>query len=174
MKIAVIKQTIALVEDETLIRDMDREVRVAFTFDPTWDGYTKTALLRAGTVEESVTLENDECILPATLLKTAGVKLNVCVQGSGAETKETAWGLISRILYPTDVNIPIPPSPSPTPEGEVGRLCDEFATELETQYTEDELKDKSLAEVIGDMDGLDNTATNEQVDGMLDDVWGPD
>lgn len=174
MKIAVIKQTIALVEDETLIRDMEREVRVVFTFDPTWDGYTKTALFRAGTVEESVMLENDECVLPATLLKTAGVKLNVCVQGSGAETMETAWGFISRILYPTNVDIPIPPSPSPTPEGEVGRLCDEFATELETQYTEDELKDKSLAEVIGDMDGLDNTATDEQVDGMLDDVWGPD
>lgn len=172
MKIAVIKQTIALVEDETLIRDMEREVRVVFTFDPTWDGYTKTALFRAGTVEESVTLENDECILPATLLKTAGVKLNVCVQGGGAETTETAWGFISRILYPMNVDIPIPPSPSPTPEGEVGRLCDEFATELETQYTEDELKDKSLAEVISDMDGLDNTATTEQVEGMLDDVWG--
>lgn len=174
MKIAVIKQTIALVEDETLIRDMEREVRVVFTFDPTWDGYTKTALFRAGTVEESVTLENDECVLPATLLKTAGVKLDVCVQGSGAETMKTAWGFISRILYPTNVDIPIPPSPTPTPSGEVGRLCTELAQMLNSEYTEEELADMSLVDVMSEMDGLTNTATDGEVEDVLDDVWGPE
>ena len=174
MKIAVIKQTIALVEDETLIRDMDREVSVAFTFDPTWDGCTKTALFRAGTVEESVTLENDECVLPATLLKTAGVKLNVCVRGSGAETKETAWGFISRILYPTNVDVLIPPSPSPTPtpEGEVGRLCTELAQLLSKDYTEEELAGMTLIDVMSEMDDLDNTATDGEVENVLDEIWG--
>lgn len=174
MKIAVIKQTIALVEDETLISGMDKEVTVAFSFDPTWDGYMKTALFKAGSVEESVTLEDDQCILPATLLKTPGLLLKVCVQGSGAEAQETSWGLISRILYPTNIDIPIPPSPSPTPEGEVGRLCTELAQMLSSEYTEEELADMTLIDVMSEMDDLNNTATDGEVENVLDDVWGDD
>lgn len=174
MKIAVIKQTIALVEDETLIRDMDREVPVTFTFDPTWDGCTKTALFQAGSVEETVALTNDKCVLPATLLKTAGVMLKVLVRGSGADDKETSWGLISRILYPTNVDIPIHPSPTPTPEGEVGRLCTELAQLLSSDYTEDELAGMTLIDVMSEMDDLDNTATDGEVENLLDDIWGDD
>lgn len=175
MKITVIKQTIALTKDETLIRNSDVTYPVEFLFDSTWDGYEKTALFQAGSVTQSVSLVDDACTIPAECLKNAGVYLKVLIHGikDGAE-QATPWCLTSRILYDTNIDIPTPPSPSPTPEGEVGRLCTEFAEELESQYTEEELEGKTLDEVLGDMDSLDNTASDEQVDGMLDDVWGPD
>lgn len=171
MKIAVIKQTIALTEDETLIRDMEKEIAVMFTFDSTWDGSMKTAQFRAGGVEESIVLEDDKCILPATLLKTAGVTLNVRVQGD-MEGQETGWGLISRILYPTNVDVPIPPSPTPVPSGEIGRLCMELAQLLSQDYSEDELAGKTLIEVVSEIDGLDNTATDNEVEDVLNEIWG--
>lgn len=177
MKISVIKDTIAMTKDETLIEKSETTYSVEFSFDPTWDGYAKTALFRAGDVIKSVPLVDDKCDIPATCLAKAGYFLNVLVTGAKDDSAQaTPWCLTSRILYDTTIDIPPSPgpSPTPTPEGEVGRLSTEFAAELESQYTEEELKNKSLSEVIGDMDGLDNTATDEQVDGMLDDVWGPD
>ena len=173
MKIAVIKQTIALVEDETLIRDMDKEVSVVFTFDQTWDGSAKTAHFRAGSVEEQIALMDDQCVLPASLFKMAGVLLNVRVLGDSEELK-TSWGLISRILYPTNVDVPIPPSPTPTPSGEVGRLCTELAQMLNQDYTEEELAGKTLIDIMSDMDDLDNTATDGEVENVLDEIWGDD
>lgn len=175
MKITVIKQTIALSKDETLIRKSGVTYPVQFVFDSTWDGFTKTAMFQAGDVTISVPLTDDRCNIPDNCLKTAGVYLKVLVIGEkdGVE-QATPWCLTSRVLYDMTIDIPPSPSPTPTPEGEVGRLSAEFAAELESQYTEEELKNKPLSEVIGDMDGLDNTATDEQVDGMLDDVWGPD
>lgn len=177
MKITVIKQTIALTKDETLIEKSDVTYHVLFVFDPTWDGFTKTAHFQAGDVTVSVPLTDNQCDIPAKCLETAGVYLKVLVIGEKDDREQaTPWCLTSRILYNAIIDIPEPPGPgpTPTPTGEVGRLCEDFADVLETQYTEEELKNKNLDEVLGDMDNLDNTATDEQVDDLLDDVWGPD
>lgn len=175
MEITIVRQTISLSKDETLIRKSKKKFRVAFNFDASWDGFTKTAIFQAGSVTQSVVLVGDVCDIPTECLENAGVYLKVLVHGAKDSVEQaTPWCLTSRILYDTVIDIPVSPSPSPTPtpEGEVGRLCDEFATELETQYTEEDLKDKSLAEVIGDMDGLDNTASDAEVDDVINDVFG--
>lgn len=175
MKITVIKQTIALTKDETLIEKTETVYPVRFLFDSTWDGFAKTALFQAGDVTQSVLLVDDQCVIPAVCLEKAGFYLKVLVHGEkdGVE-QATPWCLTSRILYSTVIDVPVPPTPTPTPTGEVGRLCEDFAEVLTRDYTEEELEGKSLDEVIGDMDSLDNTATDTQVDNMLDDVWGPD
>lgn len=174
MKITVIKQTIALTEDETLIRKSGVTYPVEFLFDPTWDGYEKTALFQAGDITVSVPLVDDTCDIPAECLENAGVFLKVRVRGTKDGVDQvTPWGLTSRILYDTAIDI-LMPSDDDEKTGEFGRLCDDFANALETQYTEEELVDKTLSEVISTMDTLQNTATDGEVDGMLDDVWGPD
>ena len=54
---------------------------VEFLFDKSWDGYTKTAIFKAGSVELSVKLTDDRCIIPAECLKQAGVSLHIGVSG---------------------------------------------------------------------------------------------
>ena len=173
MIIAVINKTIALVKDETLIRGMKKTVSVRFSFDPTWDGFTKTVHFRAGSVSEAVQLQNDVCDVPTACLEKAGVILRILVTGeNGGETLTTPWCLTSRILYDTDIDVPIPPSPGPTPSGEVGRLCTELAAMLSKEYSEEELVDRSLTDIMSDMDGLNNTVTDGEVEDLLDDIWG--
>lgn len=174
MEITVIKQTIALSRDDTLIRGSERTYTADFVFDATWDGFTKTAHFKAGTIAVSVPLTDDSCVVPSELLTNAGYYLKVSVTGvkDGAE-QATPFCLISRILYDTVIDIPIGTCPGGSaPTGEVGRLCDDFEDALASGYTEEELKDKSLSEVIGEMDSLDNTATDAEVEATLNEVWG--
>ena len=177
MRIAVNNMVVYLLEDETLVEKSGKTYTVDFTFDKAWDGYKKGVMFKAGSITEKVVLSDDSCVIPLECLEEGGLNLMVRVIGAkvgrtGAVTISTPWSLISRILYETVIEIP--PHPSPIPEGEVGRLCEDFVDLLVREYTEEQLKNKSLDEVIGNMDGLDNTATDEQVDAVLDEVWGPD
>ena len=175
MKIAVKGQAIALVKDDTLVRNSGKTYSVTFVFDEAWDGFAKTAHFQAGSVTASAALTNDQCNIPAECLENAGVMLKVLVSAvNGSAEKATAWCLTSRILYDTSIDIPIPPSPSPTPSGEVGRLCSDFAEVLNNEYSEKELKDKSLTEVLTEIEEeYVPTATDSEVEDVLDEVWGP-
>lgn len=75
-------------------------------------------------------------------------------------------------MLETIIDIPVPPSPTPTPTGEIGRLCTELAQLLSQDYTEDELAGKTLIDVMSEMDDLNNTATDGEVEDLLDDIWG--
>ena len=172
MKITVIRETIALTKDETLVRKSKLIYPVQFIFDSTWDGFTKTALFQAGSVTQSVELSGDACTVPAECLEIGGVYLKVLIKGvkDGVE-RTTPWCLTSRILY----DIVDPTSVSPTPTGDIGRLCSDFADALSNGFTEEELKDKTLSEVLSVMEeDYVPTATDEEVDSVLDDIWGPD
>lgn len=61
----------------------------------------------------------------------------------------------------------------PEPGEQVKRLCDEFAEALRGKYSEEELKNMSLDDIIGDIDA-GNTATNDEVADAINDVWGPE
>ena len=77
MEIAV-KETYAhMLKDESLVQNSEKIYIVEFIFDQSWDGYTKTAVFKAGSVELSVPLTDDRCIIPAECLKQAGVNLHV-------------------------------------------------------------------------------------------------
>ena len=65
MEIAV-KETYAhMLKDESLVQNAETLYIVEFLFDKSWDGYTKTAIFKAGSVELSVKLTDDRCIIPA-------------------------------------------------------------------------------------------------------------
>lgn len=176
MKIMVTKQAIAMTRDETLIRNTKSTYPVLFVFDSTWNDFTKTAFFQAGDVLQSVVLANDRCDIPTECLKKAGVILKVLVTGvKDGEEKSTRWCPTSIILYDTVIDIPVIPSVIPAITGEVGRLCNDFADALNGEYVEDDLKHKTLADVITEMEeDYVPTATDEEVDEVLDDVWGPD
>ena len=88
MEIAV-KETYAhMLKDESLVQNAETLYIVEFLFDKSWDGYTKTAIFKAGSVELSVKLTDDRCIIPAECLKQAGVSLHIGVSGvKGGEQK---------------------------------------------------------------------------------------
>ena len=144
MEIAV-KETYAhMLKDESLVQNSEKIYIVEFIFDQSWDGYTKTAVFKAGSSELSVPLTDDRCIIPAECLKQAGVNLHVGVNGvKGEAQKDTMWCLASRIMYAVDATQLIPPS-----------------------YSGGDIRAQIL-EVI-----RENTATDEEVDQALDEVFG--
>lgn len=184
MEITVKEQTISVTKDDTLIQKSKKTYAVFFVFDESWDGFVKTAHFQAGSVSSSVALTDDKCDIPAECLKDAGIILQVFVHGvKDSEEKSTPWCLTSRILYETVIDIPTSqqchcsgtttPSTPSTPSDEAERLCNDFA-EILSDYSEDDLKDKSLADIMGEVcDDIGATATDEEVADVLNDVWGP-
>lgn len=183
MEIAVKGQTIAVTKDDTLIQKSKKTYGVSFIFDESWDGFVKTAHFQAGSVSSSVALTDDKCDIPSKCLENAGIMLQVFVHGvKGSEEKSTPWCLVSRILYETVIDIPTSqqchcsggttPSTPTTPTDEVERLCNDFAEALR-DYSEDDLKDRSLADVVSEVcDDIGATATDKEVTDVLNGVWG--
>lgn len=177
MEIAV-KETYAhMLKDESLVQNSEKIYIVEFIFDQSWDGYTKTAVFKAGSSELSVPLTDDRCIIPAECLKQAGVNLHVGVNGvKGEEQKDTIWCLTSRIMYAVDATQLIPPAYSG------GDIRAQILEVIRENTATDEEVDQALDEAFGtdwtppddpdDPEDPDNTATDEEVEDILDDVFG--
>lgn len=176
MRIAVIKETIAMTKDETLVEKSDEIYSVHFDFDETWDGFTKTALFKAGEYVKELALVDDECDIPSECLEIPGLMLKVLVRGvKGDEEISTPWCNTSRILYDISIDIPVPPTPPEPSDDEFSRLGNDFEAVLREEYTEEELEGRELPEVVNEVEELiGNTATDEEVEEVLDDVWGDD
>lgn len=177
MEIAV-KETYAhMLKDESLVQNSEKIYIVEFIFDQSWDGYTKTAVFKAGSSELSVPLTDDRCIIPAECLKQAGVNLHVGVNGvKGEEQKDTIWCLTSSIMYAVDATQLIPPSYSG------GDIRAQILEVIRENTATDEEVDQALDEAFGtdwtppddpdDPENPDNTATDEEVEDILDAVFG--
>ena len=174
MEIAV-KETYAhMLKDESLVQNAETLYIVEFLFDKSWDGYTKTAIFKAGSVELSVKLTDDRCIIPAECLKQAGVSLHIGVSGvKGAEQKDTVWCLTSRIMYAVDAAQLVPPSHSG------GDIRAQILEVIRENTATDEEVDAALDDAFGsdwtppdDPEHPGNTATDEEVEDVLDDVFG--
>ena len=177
MEIAV-KETYAhMLKDESLVQNSEKIYIVEFIFDQSWDGYTKTAVFKAGSVELSVPLTDDRCIIPAECLKQAGVNLHVGVNGvNGEEQKDTIWCLTSRIMYAVDATQLIPPclfwrrysGPDfggyPREYGYGRGSRPGYGRGIGTDWTPPDDPD--------DPEDPDNTATDEEVEDILDAVFG--
>lgn len=88
---------------------------VQLEFSPDWDGLEKTAVFRAGCVEQSVPLSGGGCTVPAEVLAAAGYYLMAGVCGRSGENTvlPTVWanlGLIQEGAGNT-------PGPKPPPAG---------------------------------------------------------
>ena len=174
MEIAV-KETYAhMLKDESLVQNAETLYIVEFLFDKSWDGYTKTAIFKAGSVELSVKLTDDRCIIPAECLKQAGVSLHIGVSGvKGAEQKATVWCLTSRIMYAVDAAQLVPPSHSG------GDIRAQILEVIRENTATDEEVDAGLDDAFAsdwtppdDPEHPGNTATDEEVEDVLDDVFG--
>lgn len=92
MKINVMDGWAVVVEDDTLQQNSTKNYRVEFGFDSSWDGYTKTAIFKAGSVSVTVDLAKDHCVIPAECLKYGSVKLQIGIYGvRDKERKGTIW-----------------------------------------------------------------------------------
>ena len=177
MKIEIGQRHALLVKDDTLIEKSGKLYLVEFTFDESWDGFTKTVTFQAGDVTETAELTDDRCIIPSKCLETAGVVLRIGVSGvKGEEQKDTVWCLTSRILYATDAADLRPPSGPVTPGGDVTAQILEV---IRANTATDEEVDAALDEAFAsdwtppdDPEDPDNAATDEEVEEVLDDVFG--
>lgn len=174
MEIAV-KETYAhMLKDESLVQNAETLYIVEFLFDKSWDGYTKTAIFKAGSVELSVKLTDDRCIIPAECLKQAGVSLRIGVSGvKGGEQKDTVWCLTSRIMYAVDAAQLVPPSHSGADIR--AQILEVIRENTATDEEVDAALDNAFASdwtPPDDPEHPGNTATDEEVEDVLDDVFG--
>lgn len=181
MEIAVKSKSAHLVKDESLVQNAEKLYIVEFTFDKSWDGYTKTALFEAGGVQQPpVALTDNRCIIPAECLKRAGVNLRIGVYGvKDGIQRDTVWCLTSRIMYATEPSELIPPVGPVTPGGDVTAqilevIRENTATDEEVREALDDAfqSDWIPPDNPDDPEAPDNTATDEEVEEVLDDVYG--
>lgn len=73
--------------------------QVQFTFNSAWDGLSKTAVFRAGSVSISVILDDNSCLIPWEVLQKAGVSVEVGVYGTLGEeiVLPTIWAEIGMV-----------------------------------------------------------------------------
>jgi len=158
-----------MVEDDTLRQNAEKVYTVDFSFNRSWDGYTKTAIFEAGPASVIVALTEDRCTIPSECLKHASVKLKVGVYGvKGEERKGTAWCIASTII--PDVSLGLGGSGSGTP------MPDDIYSEIMAaigDLSAAGFEGKTLAEVFKEIkDSVCETATDEEVGGILDAAFG--
>lgn len=178
MEIAVKAKSAHLIKDESLVQNSEKLYIVEFAFDQSWDGYTKSAIFEAGGVQQPpVALTDNRCIIPAECLKRAGVILKIGVSGvNGDEQKGPVWCLTSKILYQTDTTALIPPvSPGGDVTAQILEIIREnTATDKEVQEAINDAFASEWTPPDGpdDPENPDNTATDEEVEDILDAVFG--
>lgn len=171
MKIEIKGSFTRLVEDASLIQNSTNSYPVEFTFDDAWDGFTRTALFEAGGASIAVVLKDDKCTIPAECLKKAGVRLQIAVYGTkGEEHISTGWCITGMILYKASLDVGHggcgggSPFPDDVYEQIMAAIGDLKAAGFEG---------KTLAEIFREIkNSVCGTATDEEVDGMLNKAFG--
>lgn len=169
LKINVMDSWAVMVKDDTLRQNSTKTYNVEFNFDKSWDGYSKTAIFEAGPASVIVALTEDRCTIPAECLKHGSVKLQIGIYGvKGEERKGTIWCLASMIV--PDATLSIRGSSSGTP------LPDDVYSEIMAaigDLSAAGFEGKTLAEIFKEIkDGVCGTATDEEVDTVLDNAFG--
>ena len=104
IKISVSQADATLVQSTTLTAGMVNLPIVKFSFTDEWSGLGKTAVVRAGSVVETVLITNNQITVPVECLETAGVNLIVGVYGTDATVViPTVWCSCGEILDGTDL-----------------------------------------------------------------------
>ena len=135
-----------LQETETLTAGMVNLPTVQFTFSEDWDGYGKTAVVRAGNVRVEVLLIEDAITVPAGCLEVAGVNLIIGVYGADSTHElPTVWCACGEILDGTDINSAI--NHTEATSSNVDQML-EYAASIEA-YAED-LDENVIREVEAD------------------------
>lgn len=104
IKIAVSQADATLVQATTLTSGMQNLPVVKFYFTDEWAGLGKTAVFIAGSVALEVLVVNNQAVVPAECLATAGVNLTVGIYGANTQiVLPTVYCSCGEILTGTDV-----------------------------------------------------------------------
>lgn len=104
IKIAVSQADATLVQATTLTSGMQNLPVVKFYFTDEWAGLGKTAVFIAGSVALEVLVVNNQAVVPAECLETAGVNLTVGIYGANTQiVLPTVYCSCGEILTGTDV-----------------------------------------------------------------------
>jgi len=168
LKIKITDQWAQLVEDETLCQNSKKAYNVEFIFDGTWDGFTKTAIFEAGSASIVVALTDDRCTFPSDCLKSGGVVPRIGVYGvKDTGRKATVWCRTSRVLYDGQLDMG-QSSGLQTPDEMYSEIMAAIGDLAAAGF-----EGKTLAEVFREIkSGIAETATDEEVDAMLNGTFG--
>lgn len=201
MNIEVNDQWARLVKDDTLQQNSKKSYEVMFTFDESWDGFSKTAIFEAGPASIVVVLTDDRCTVPAECLKHGSVRLKIGVYGlkDGAR-RATIWCETGLIIPDATLSLgqgtgsPVMPDDAYeqimaaigdlSAAGFEGKTLAEVFREIKNSVcetaTDEEVNDvitgtfgkKTEPEENPDGESSGNTATDKEVDDILNDVFG--
>lgn len=171
MKLAIKSCFTTLVEDTTLIQNAAEAYPVEFVFSKDWDGFAKTALFEAGGVSMAVVLKDDKCSIPAECLKKGGIPLKIAVYGvKDGEKKSTGWHVTSKILFPANISVGKGGSGDPMGDEAYQQIMGIIGDPATAGFG-----NKTLTEVIVEIQkSISGTASDDEVDDMLDDAFGSD
>jgi len=167
LKIEIKSGSASVVDWDTLMQN-SKEVHTAeFIFDEDWDGFSKTAAFAAGPVSMSVALTEDKCAVPPQCLARGGVVLRVGVYGEkGSERKRSSWCRAGRVLHEAFNGNASLADPNPDLSEDVLAIIGDLSA---AGFQGDTLVD-ALCEI---RDSVCKTATDEEVETMLDGTFGP-
>lgn len=91
MKLFINNQKIEIRDDTFYVSGSEGLYTIEFEFSKDWGGYTKTAVLKKGTMRDTFLLSTDTLEIPAEFLATPG-KISLGVYGEkGGQKKPTEW-----------------------------------------------------------------------------------
>lgn len=202
MEIAVKDKYAIPVTDDTLIEKSPKPYTVKFSFDETWNGFSKVVIFEAGPANIIVALTDDQCTIPEECLKRGGVKLRIGIYGlKGDERKGTFWCWESLVIPNAKLDLGTSAARPSMPDDVYDEIMDaigdlaaagfegktlaeifreiinstcETATDPEVADTLNNIfgQYSDLPEHPGETESPDNTATDEEVGDVLDAVFG--
>ena len=194
IKLRVTQSEMHLIRNEVVASGAVKAYQVYFAFDDTWADLKRIALFKAGDVSVETPLdENDMCQIPWEVLKEAGIELLIGAVGVDHNVRvlPTVWvnvGMIQVGVGNTNLSAP---SPSLYQQllsaiGDLKKLQTSDKSSLVSALNEvlakssgDAAEDSEVGDMLEDVFGEeeesvpdDQVATNQDVDTMLDGVFG--
>lgn len=179
MVFEVQEKSINLIDGDTLVQNTKNPYSVEFLFDEHWDGLTKDVIFRVGNVTEMVRLGDENiCTLPSKFLENGGLYLYVMVEGFSGDISLVAdWCIAGKVLYRTEIDDGDDPGPEPPDPGTYEELKEAIGdvSQLDTESKDLTGAVNELKEALDNGGGGDvSTATDAEVDAMIQEVFGED
>ena len=168
MKIEINGSFIKLTEDASLVRDPPDPCIVNFIFDKSWDGFSKTVSFKTNEVSTTAELVDDRCAIPVECLKKAGVRIQISVAGTkGPEQISTGWCATGMIMH--RINFGFGQGSSPALPDDVHEQIMAVVGDLSAAG----LEGKTLSQIIIELrNSISGTATDREVEEMLELIFG--